>query len=823
MHHHIERPEQHESASQLPEELDQDLGSDLLGNTEKEVEDVVAFPRCVSETLSLRLSMFDYSDNTSVLGDDLTTSRDPETWYCGTEGVCLMPRRFVPINGYPLLVEGTVLSLRPSWCTQGGSLLDNLDSMDRSELRWVQRSCEMAEHGTGTAEHRISALYGDPPLHVFNSSSIPELASMGPRESGPWRALFDDMLDSPRKPGIYGVITNNSCVDMRPYEASSDYSDVTDVSRRKYKQSWTGFIDPSYTVASNDAGRIWSLVHKVRVRISNSYTLACAKLMASALLATSGDSTRDNGRMSWTVYACGLVFSTSRENVLRAAQIWHEHKGHSVPSLHVFEHEKVVTLSVVSGCLMRPLSVVDDLECDRLDKVHWVDSTVFNSGSMRRWLGLPADLPSEVTEYCSTHQLLGPYTLWNKSPRPALGLNMSSQAVCLPEVSIISTVKSLSVSRPIVRTPLMDLLCRSMKPDDKWSIPGANVVVLFANLVDTYEDSLIVNSRLNESGVFSTSATLTHPLRRDERSVTVGSKISSATHSWWRSGDTGVVVGEGYSRSKERYVKVSLSSGGLRRGDKVATCHGQKQTVSVVVDDEHMPICTDVRTGRKFTPDVVMAASSVHNRCTPGQVFEAWSGAGVIYGDGSGTGLQEEQKSLVTSISGEEARNLRPYECNFTTLGSRTQVMSGLGLDGPCVADYGVIRLWQLAHMSRDKQHFCSSVPRGLQGPKGKLFGSSVRIGESELATMMSKGWMSSVAETLDSSDMALLSVCSSCRRLSILCDCSGQRPPTTLVLMRSSLAKFDICRAVYTINANSPGATEAGVKCRPESFRYYT
>ena len=33
--------------------------------------------------------------------------------------------------------------------------------------------------------------------------------------------------------------------------------------------------------------------------------------------------------------------------------------------------------------------------------------------------------------------------------------------------------------------------------------------------------------------------------------------------------------------------------------------HGQKQTVLMVVDDEHMLICTDVRTGRKFTPDVV--------------------------------------------------------------------------------------------------------------------------------------------------------------------------------------------------------------------------
>ena len=40
---------------------------------------------------------------------------------------------------------------------------------------------------------------------------------------------------------------------MQPYEASSEYSDITDVSRRRYKQLWTGFIDPSYIVVSSDA------------------------------------------------------------------------------------------------------------------------------------------------------------------------------------------------------------------------------------------------------------------------------------------------------------------------------------------------------------------------------------------------------------------------------------------------------------------------------------------------------------------------------------------------------------------------------------------
>ncbi|KAI8639105.1 hypothetical protein BD408DRAFT_435487 [Parasitella parasitica] len=51
----------------------------------------------------------------------------------------------------------------------------------------------------------------------------------------------------------------------------------------------------------------------------------------------------------------------------------------------------------------------------------------------------------------------------------------------------------------------------------------------------------------------------------------------------------------------------------------------------------------------------------------------------------------------------------------------------------PVSANYEICRFWLLAHLSRDKQHYLSSVPKGPIVRKGKLSGSSIRLGEIEL------------------------------------------------------------------------------------------
>ena len=135
-----------------------------------------------------------------------------------------------------------------------------------------------------------------------------------------------------------------------------------------------------------------------------------------------------------------------------------------------------------------------------------------------------------------------------------------------------------------------------------------------------------------------------------------------------------------------------------------------------------------------------------------------------------------------------------------------------------CEADYGVCRIWPLAHLSRDKQHFNSSLDIASSGMSGRLAGSSVRVGEMEMLTMASKGRMYGLSEILDSSDQSVCTVCSVCFRLSLLCDCPEEHPVLE-VSMRSALAKLDIITCVHSVNA-SIGRHDDNVIV-PASFKY--
>ena len=78
MYQYAGESEYHEFLPWFPEELEQDMSGSMSSAAGGEAEGIITFPKCMSETLSLRLSMFDYSESASVLGDELTMSKDPE-------------------------------------------------------------------------------------------------------------------------------------------------------------------------------------------------------------------------------------------------------------------------------------------------------------------------------------------------------------------------------------------------------------------------------------------------------------------------------------------------------------------------------------------------------------------------------------------------------------------------------------------------------------------------------------------------------------------------------------------------------------------------
>lgn len=57
-----------------------------------------------------------------------------------------------------------------------------------------------------------------------------------------------------------------------------------------------------------------------------------------------------------------------------------------------------------------------------------------------------------------------------------------------------------------------------------------------------------------------------------------------------------------YGFTKERYVIAKMESYSVRVGDKIATQHGQKQSVSRVVNHRDMPTCIDTRSQKRFKP-----------------------------------------------------------------------------------------------------------------------------------------------------------------------------------------------------------------------------
>jgi len=593
---------------------------------------------------------------------------------------------------------------------------------------------------------------------------------------------------------------------MRPFEETDDYEDRNDPSRRSPKPSWKGYIDPGYTVASAEAGKIRILVHGVRLRtmLPEAVRKALSLLMLARGQMTHAQAGQKNDEgCGWTLCFAGLEIASSRSQVDAIIEGWKLMRGHNTPSVHVFPSRRLVTLAVTSGCLMRRISSLDGSLGRTTVEHQWVDSFVFNSANQRKQLGLPKAYPQSPLEYVRTHFLLGPYMLFDSVPRPTLGTIMSSQAVCFPSANLMSIASPRHYFAPIVETPLMSALVRSQSAAPYAPVPGVPLTVLFANFMETYEDSVVLSSEVNRMRLFATTGLIYHPVPVGEKPLCVGDLISQSTHPWWRPADTGTILREGFSKHHDRLAVATMEFDSIRIGDKVATVHGQKQTVSTIIDRSRMPLCTDVVTGQKFKPHIIMASSSVHNHMTVEQVYEAWAGAEI--NDVSNFDPLGRYNVYTTSLDGSDGQLLRTKECNFEGIGTDQVVVKSRNGHGdnakpePCVADYGICTFLHLMHLVRDKQHYCSSVPRGLQAPNGRLSGSSVRLGEMELLAMMSKGMVSCVSEVLDCSDECVVDICSRCRRLSLLCDCPSPKPNCTKVVTRANLAKFDVCRLVYT------------------------
>nr|QBH67429.1 hypothetical protein UE_1363 [Ustilago esculenta] len=493
----------------------------------------------------------------------------------------ILKARFTPTHAYPFAHEG----MTHFGCideSRYASIDKFWTSVKEVSAAWVIKGIVAKKTASSRIRRDLAVMYENAPLHFFMSVAERKMEIVDVAERGfPWDTIYSGSMTVASRDNLMGLIQDNCTVDMRHYEPDADYAMTTDPNRHKYLKHWDGFIDPSFTTMSLDAGNIMALVHSVQIRVLDKNLWSKTESLLSTL--------RDHGSLElprdWTLYFYDCVDS-----------------------------------------------MIGDINPD---KGMWVDSYVFNNTNQHAALGISETWPSEALVYARTHLWLFPYVHADEQPRPMLGSVMAPQAIAFGSTSVASTISPVTCSAPRVMTPLGDLIAKSSPPDE-CILPGVDLIVLFANFKETYEDSMIASSEI----------------------ATLGSSHARGF---------GYAMRTGYGKTKDPYVDAAITQSGIVPGDKIATLHGQKQTVSRLLSRDEMPWCHDPLRNKTFKPHIIMASSSVSNRMTAGQIYEAQAGASVV----DVTRYHETISSApyVTDVLGRDYSSLAPTTCRFTELG----------------------------------------------------------------------------------------------------------------------------------------------------------
>ncbi|KAJ3220938.1 hypothetical protein HK099_003897 [Clydaea vesicula] len=757
-------------------------------------------------------------------------------------GVCSIPRLYRPLVSLPIIINNSIHTMIYSDIDGIDGISESIKYLSNSGTSWYFSNTRLMQiDRNNVVMNRVISCYRFQPLHIFSDIAIHEIAQH-PTGIEIWRRLFDNIEDFTRRPGIFGIIHDNSIIDIRPYDHDSEIiNDSRNIEARLTQDHWSGFIDCTYTPMSLEAGRIRSVVHGCKYRVMTSITIKMAKSILNLVRSGIKFNTASNKNITaedWIFYCCGKACIITAECAMDIVELWRSFRSHNAPSIHAFNSIRIMVMTVSSGCIMKPINAKYGLnDYNVWDNAMWVDSIVYNTPGMLEFMTgykrLDTNNPFDNVKM-GIHLI--PFFLDDEPPRPALATSMSMQAICRPRVELTSTIAAKHEFLPVVRTPLMQSLIEAMPNRQYISIPGVPLLVVFANMKGNYEDSVIINKSINDLGLFAHASLVHHPVPDRVPVLKAGYKLTEKDK-WFRPHANATVVKEGLSRSKARYVTVRMESSVIDIGDKLGTWHGQKFTVSSILSDDEMPTFICCRTNERIIPHIIVAATSVHNRGTLGQIYESWIGMQTV--DNIRFDPSKNDKYVIIDSFDEQLPSMQQYSCYINN--NDDNIMESFTNDD-CKyvkADYGISHFWLLSHLARDKQHYMNEYPMSATPKKGKLRGSSVRFGEMETLSMMSGGLINSLSYLSDTSDLVNVTVCVKCRRLSLLCDCPTSHIDETNILVRNPLVRFDIFRSIYSANGitqidddseivrdESSIQLEGKHKSDPfiaESFKYYT
>nr|WCZ58694.1 DNA-directed RNA polymerase I subunit RPA2 [Seculamonas ecuadoriensis] len=170
-------------------------------------------------------------------------------------------------------------------------------------------------------------------------------------------------------------------------------------------------------------------------------------------------------------------------------------------------------------------------------------------------------------------------------------------------------------------------------------------------------------------------------------------------------------------------------------GDKFASRHGQKGTLSFLWPQESMPFSES-----GMTPDIIINPHAFPSRMTIGMLIESSaSKAGALHGvyqNSTPFRFSEDQRAI--DYFGEQL-----LKAGYNYHGNETLYSGTLGVEMQADIYFGVVYYQRLRHMVKDKFQVRSTGPvhnLTQQPVKGRKLGGGIRFGEMERDSLLAHG-----------------------------------------------------------------------------------